>query len=384
MKVLGLVMEANPLHYGHTYFINEAKRLVEPDYTIAIVSTNFSMRGDISVIDKFTKTKALLDCGIDLVLELPFLASVCSSDYFSYNAIKTLCDFKITDLAFGAEASSIDQLRKLQKLQKALDESIEVKENLNKGYSYSTATFKAIKMMTDDVDLIENFSLPNNTLAIQYLNALDSINKDVNTTLIKRIDNNYYDKEAKSQIASATSLRELLKNGSDITNYTPFKIDYINLLESEANLYKLFQYKVLLTDKNKLATYQGVNEGIENRLVSFIDSIDYDAFISNVETKRYTKTHIKRIILHILLSSAKTKQYYNYLRVLGFNDKGKEYIKSLDKETKAKIITSPKSSNDELLLNELQATKLYGIITSRPSLYLEEYKLPIVKGDKNA
>ncbi len=109
-RILGLILELNPFHNGHNYFIRKAQEIVNPDITIAIITTNFSMRGDIHTIDKFTKTKLLLKSNIDMVVELPFLGSVCSADYFAYNAIKTLSEFKITDLAFGSECQNIDEL----------------------------------------------------------------------------------------------------------------------------------------------------------------------------------------------------------------------------------------------------------------------------------
>lgn len=379
MKVLGIVMEANPLHLGHKYFIDKAKETVNPDITIAIVSTNFSMRGDISVIDKFTKTNALLDLGIDIVLELPFKAYLASSDYFAYNAINTLLKFKITDLAFGAEAKDLGELLELKRIKSSLDNSTIVKENLKKGYSYSTSIVKAIKEYTNDQNIITQISLPNNTLAISYLNAIDKLNKKINNTLINRIDNNYYDKEINSKIASATSLRERLINNLSIDEYTPIKLDYIDLNKANDNLYKLYQYKMISTDLIDLKNILGINEGIENRLMNFINCSSYNDYINNVLTKRYTLTHIKRLILHILNNSSDEEQLYDYLRILGLNNNGKKYLNKLDKNIKQQIITNIKNTDNKLLNSELQSTKLYGIITDRFDLYLDEYKLPIIK-----
>ena len=66
-KVLGLVLEINPPHNGHKYFIENAIKEVNPDYTIAIISGNICQRGEFSVMSKYDKTKILLDLGIDLV-----------------------------------------------------------------------------------------------------------------------------------------------------------------------------------------------------------------------------------------------------------------------------------------------------------------------------
>lgn len=387
-KVLGLILELNPFHNGHIFFIQEAKRKVNPDITIAIVTTNFSMRGDIQVIDKFQKTKMLLQKEIDIVLELPFLGSVASADYFAYNSIKTLTDMKITDLAFGVETTNLDELNSLRSIIKSNEFNNLMKENMSKGFSYGTSSVKAIQAITDDSKKAEMFSLPNNTLAIQYLNALDILNKNINVTLIKRIANNYYDEEINNSIASATSLRNALSKYENIDDYVPndFKdISYIDINKSQDNLYKLLQYKLYLTPKDELSSILGVNEGIENRLISFINQDNYSSFIENVETKRYTKSFIKRLILHILLNVNKSHspQYYNYLRVLGMNSLGKSFISKLDKETKKSIITTFKNHEEnEIVKFELLSTKLYGIITNKKDFYLEEYKIPIILGEE--
>ena len=386
-KVLGLILELNPFHNGHVFFIQEAKKKVEPDLTVAIITTNFSMRGDIQVIDKFKKTKMLLKNEVDIVLELPYLGAVSSADYFAFNSVKTLTDFKITDLAFGAETSDLNELNYLRSISKSDDFNFLIKSYMDKGFSYGTSSVKAIQSITNDAKKAEMFSLPNNTLAIQYLNALDKLNSKVRVTLVERVYNNYYDEEASCDIASATSLRKLLSNGASIEQYIPkdfSNINYINIEKYEMCLYKLIQYKLSLSKKDELTNILGMNEGIENRLLNFINEIDYSAFINNIETKRYTKSYLKRLMIHLLLDTKKdlAPQYYNYLRVLGMNNKGKIFISKLKKDIKKSIITSFKNHEDNLIVQyELLATKLYGIITDKNDLYLNEYKIPIILGE---
>lgn len=72
MKIFGIIIEASPFHNGHQYFINKIRETYAPDVVIAVCSTSFTMRGDISTIDKFNKTSALLNNGVDMVVELPF------------------------------------------------------------------------------------------------------------------------------------------------------------------------------------------------------------------------------------------------------------------------------------------------------------------------
>ena len=152
-KVLGLILELNPYHNGHKYFINEAINKIKPDVTIAIISSSFMMRGDPMIMDKFNKTKVLLNENIDLVVELPFISGVNNSNYFCANAIKILNEFNVTDICFGAEIDDLDQLYKLVEINESLQFEENIKKYLNLGFSYSTASNKAILDITNDIIL---------------------------------------------------------------------------------------------------------------------------------------------------------------------------------------------------------------------------------------
>ena len=387
MKVLGIILELNPFHNGHKYFIEEAKRQISPDITIAVISSSFSMRGDAMVIDKWERAKIALNHGIDLVLELPFLACVNSSDYFCYNAVKTLVSFNITDLAFGAELNSLEKLKHIKDLIKTNVYNISIKEYLDKGFSYATSSFKAIKQLTNDKEIIDNVTLPNNTLAIGYLHCLDKLNSEVNVTVIKRINNNYYDEAINSTlINSATSLRNLIGQNQNIDIYTPgINYGYFDPNISNNNLLKLLRYFYAVTDISEMSQLFGINEGIEKRIFNCLDKVNtYDELISLAQTKRYPANRIKRTVLYLLLHISKEyeNKYHSYLRILAMNATGRAYLNTLDKETKAMIITSFKNQNQYLVDIELKASKLYGIINNQPNIYLHEYQVPFIGEDQ--
>ena len=389
-KVLGLILELNPPHNGHKYFIDKAKELIRPDYTVAVISTNFSMRGDIMVLDKFTKTNLAMKMGIDLIIELPTVASLCSADYFAYNSVKLLNQFNVTDIVFGAEANDINELNTLCNIIKKDTFNLSLKQYLDKGFSYNTSCNKALLNETNDKNLITNFSLPNNTLAIQYIIAINNINPNINYNIIKRIDNNYFDEQTTGLISSATSIRNLIENNGCYSQYIfNDKVKYINIKNAKSNLFNIIKYKLLLSSKEYLKTILGVEEGIESRLINTIkDSNDYDDFINKVITKRYTVNKIKRILINIILDiQEKTNLCYNntdfQTRVLGFNEKGKKLISLLSKDMKKNIITSLKSVNNNIYNIELKSSILYGIITNNTQLYLNEYNIPIRSDEGN-
>lgn len=108
VTVLGLIVEYNPFHNGHIYHIQKAKELINPDYTIAVMSSSFVQRGEPAIMDKWTRSKIAVENGIDLVIELPFVYACQSADYFAKGAIDLLNAVGVTDLCFGSEEGHIE------------------------------------------------------------------------------------------------------------------------------------------------------------------------------------------------------------------------------------------------------------------------------------
>lgn len=383
-KVLGIILELNPPHNGHKYFIEEAIKKVNPDYTIAVISSSFTMRGDISIISKWDKAKIALKLGVNLVMDLPFLSTINSADFFGENSLRILLDMGITDLAFGAELDSIDKLKQMNQLTSSIEFNSILKSFLDKGLSYTGSNLKALTAVTTDQEIISSFSLPNNMLAMQYLKFLDKQDKNINITLIKRIDNNYFDTSLTGSISSASSIREAIVSGKDISKTIPYPIKPIDINKAYKTLYSFIQYSLITYNKEKLINVWGIHEGIENRLLDNICESNYDSFIQKVQTKRYPANKIKRLLLHILLKTDKcleNKSHY-YLRVMAFDKIGEKYLKTLPQDIKGNLITTFKNNDNYVVRSEILASKLYSIITNNNSLYLEEYKVPF-KGEEN-
>mgnify|MGYP000970997140 CR=1 FL=1 len=384
MRVLGIVVEFNPIHNGHQYFIEQAKEKVKPDIIIAVMSSSFSMRGDAMVIDKWERSKIALEYGIDIILELPYLATVASADYFCYNAIKTLTAFGITDLAFGAELDNLDKLNEITNILNSHSFNSIIKESIDKGLSYANSSYKALKELTNDQTIIDSYSLPNNTLAVGYLKALKDLNEEINVTIIKRIENNYFDEELnETSINSATSLRKQISLGMDITSQTKANYHFLNPNIANNNLLQLLRFTMIIRTDDELANISGVNEGIENRIRSFINETqNYDELVKIVKTRRFPPNRIKRVFLNIILNINKEYEnnYHYYLRIMAMNTTGKKYVNKLPKEIKNQIITSFKNQDNYLVNVELNASKLFGLIYNQPNIFINEFKTPYVEG----
>lgn len=113
MKIAALIVEYNPFHNGHLRQIKAVRNLVGANGAIiALMSGNFTQRGEISCLDKFTKAELAINLGVDLVLELPVQGVLSSADYFAETAISLIQALKFCDyIVCGAECEEVQLLQ---------------------------------------------------------------------------------------------------------------------------------------------------------------------------------------------------------------------------------------------------------------------------------
>lgn len=377
MKIIGIIAEYNPFHLGHLYQINKIKKLYPNSLIIVIVSSTFTQRGDISIINKWDKTKIILDNNVDMVIELPFVYATQSADIFAKGALEILNHLKIDTLIFGSESNDIENLKELANIQlNNKDYDNLVKEYLDNGYNYPTALSKALK----DISNID-VSSPNDLLGLSYIKEIIKNNYDINPISIKRT-NNYHSKEIDNNIINATLIRELIKNNKEISSYIPkFNIDII--YKSTINdFYDLFKYSVII-NKDNLKKIVSVDEGIENRLLKYINvANNFDELTNYLKTKRYTYNKLNRMYIHILTNFLKEENNnikIDYIRLLGFNNEGKKYLNKIKKNINIPIITNYKKNISKLLDIELRALSIYSMIIDKELIDKEYKNKPIIK-----
>ena len=212
-KVLGIIAEYNPFHNGHLYHINESKKAVNADYTIAIMSGNFVQRGDTSLVDKWSKAEMALKNGIDLVIELPLLYSISSAENFAEGSIKILNSLNLVDyLSFGSELCDVNILNEFANfLYYEPKEFVSIlNHELSKGFSFPKARENALLMYLNDIRKYANIlSSPNNILAIEYLKALKKYKSSIVPVSIYRKKVDYNSTEIVDNFASATAIRKI-------------------------------------------------------------------------------------------------------------------------------------------------------------------------------
>lgn len=377
-RVLGIIAEYNPFHNGHMYHLQKAKEQSGAQYCICVMSGNFVQRGNTSIVNKWKKAEMALLNGVDLVIELPTIYSVASAEGFSLGAIKLLNNLKIVDaISFGTETSDFAALNNISSI--VNEEPMKYKSILNselkKGLSFPKARENALMLYLNDNKRYDNIlNTPNNILAIEYLKALKKIKSTIQPIPIKREKVYYNDNVIVDEFASATAIRKLLKNEdfSEIRKVVPKSTYQILKKETElgnvvldlSRYEKEIIYNLRRMTVSEIAELPDVNEGLEHSLKNAANySNDITNLINIVKTKRYTVTRIQRILICALLGITKrdvgmAKKAEPYIRVLGFNEKGKELISRINKQNpKATVITSVKKFQDKN--NNNKNSKIY-------------------------
>lgn len=360
MKIIGIIAEYNPFHNGHKYQIDKIREKYEDALIIICTSSSFTQRGDISILNKWEKTKCALNNGANIVVELPYIYSTQSSDTFAKYALKILNELKIDKLCFGSEDNDIDKLYKVADTQinnKQFD--TKVKEHLDNGINYPTALNNALKKLIQ----IE-ITKPNDLLGVSYIKEILKNKYNIKPFTIKRT-NDYHDIENNSDIVSASNIRERLLNNEDISSKVPQ--DVYEILKNKNTTNKYFEYlKYKIISEQDLNKFLDVDEGLHTRIKDQIQkSNNLEELIQNIKTKRYTYNKISRMLNHILCSLTKEEnniQELEYIRILGFDSKGKEYLSKIKKDIKTPILNKYDTKKYKTLEIEKRVTDIYSLI----------------------
>lgn len=401
MNITGIITEYNPIHNGHVYHINQTKKILNCDAVVCIMSGNFVQRGEAALTDKWSRAKAALKCGIDLIIELPALYALSSAEFFAFGAVSLLNSIGIVNnICFGSEIGDTALLKGIAAI--LIEEPYEfkayLKAELESGLSYPVSRMNSLKKYAElkgldlESKLIEDImSSSNNILGIEYIKSLMKLNSSIAPFTIKRIGSSYNSLEM-SELPSATSIRNHLKGGNNITdlkNAIPSAMEE-ELLRNSRNLiftdeiFKFIKYKAFMS-KDTLKKLPDVSEGLENKIYdSLCNSPDLSSAIDMIKSKRYAYTRISRILTQYFIgfdcynTGILRKQPCPYAHILGFNSKGREILKLMKKKSTIPIIIKmPKDKSDVINL-DLKATRAYSLINPSIKFNADYLEKPVI------
>ncbi|WP_213818437.1 nucleotidyltransferase [Garciella nitratireducens] len=415
MTISGLIVEYNPFHNGHQYHLNISKKVTKSEYIIAIMSGQFVQRGEPALFNKWYRTEMALKAGVDIVIELPTVYSCQSAELFSYGSIQLLEKIGIIDqLVFGTEWNNIEDLKIISQILAFEPNEYKdyLKKELKKGISFPSARSKALEIYAKNnhinkVNISSIIQSPNNILGIEYLKWIFRFQSKIIPKTIKRIGSHYYDQNLNTPFSSATAIRNHILNDrialKKLENFLPFSsLDIIQKAfknefipaqlkdMSHSILSILFRKNI-----NDLKAFLDIEEGLDSRMIHCLTTNSIEEYIDLVKTKRYTRTRIQRILCHILLNLRKEDMQFfkendgiQYVRILGFSNKGREILPLLKRKCNLPIITNLSKSYNAL--NSIQrkmidfdilATNLYNIHFLKTTNYkknMDFYFSPII------
>lgn len=360
MHKIGIICEYNPFHNGHLYQIKKIKETYKDSLIIVCLSSCFMQRGEASILNKWDKTRLAIESGVDLVLELPFAFATQYQDIFARGALTILNHLKIDTLVFGSECDDVELLNNLASIQLKDDGyNYLVKRYLDLGLNYPTSLSKALF----DISGVK-LDKPNDLLALAYIKEIIKNNYDIKPFSIRRTSD-YHNSNLDSDIVSASTIRKLLKDGVNVNNYLPYNIyDYLSEID-EDKYFALLKYQII-NNIDCLDKFQTVDEGIENRIIKYINMVNSkEELILKVKSKRYTYNKINRMFTHILTNFTKEDAKdleIEYLRVLGFNTRGKNYLNKIKKDIGIPIINKYIPNMYKSLDIEFRVSLIYSLI----------------------
>ena len=363
MKVVGIIAEYNPFHNGHKYQIEQLKKQTGADYVIIAMSGNFLQRGVPALCDKVSRTKMALECGADLVLELPTLWATASAEYFAQGGVQLLTNTGVvTHLGFGAETDDLDGLLEVSNILKEEPDIYRavLGNSIRSGNPYPVARKNALvtslPLFPED-KLNDLLDTPNNILALEYLKALPS---HISPVLVPREGAGYHDTNISASLPSASAIRKAIFSPESDEDFTliseAMPKEAFCILESlvknnailDTNDFsEMLGYCLLTLSHTDFSNFADCNLDFSNKIKKHLnDYVNFESFIDTLKSKDMTYTRINRCLLHILLnmkqmdySIGKAMHYIPYIRVLGFKEGSSTLLSAIKKEANVPLIT---------------------------------------------
>lgn len=350
MKTAGIIAEYNPFHNGHAYHI-EQTRLSGATHIVVAMSGHFMQRGEPAIASKWSRAKAALMSGADLVIQLPLPWANGTAETFATGAVSILSSLGAVDtLSFGSEIGDISLLTEVAKAVTSPEIEKPLKHYLEKGYLFPRARQCALAD-TFGERVADILSSPNNILAVEYIKAIINQNSPLTPTTISRKGAGYHSHTAAEGMPSATMLREIIKKDGNLSKHMPkaaLKILKKEIKEKRAPvLLDKIEVAVLShlrrLEIEDLAQLPDISEGLEHRLYKAIrTATSLKELYDTVKTKRYAHSRIRRIVMSAFtgVTQQDLQSPPPYIWALGMNEKGREILQKAKPLATLPIVSS--------------------------------------------
>ena len=355
MSVIGVVAEYNPFHFGHEHHLTETVRQLGEDCpVVCVMSGDFIQRGQAAVYSKFARAEAAINCGVDLVLELPLPWTLSSAEGFARGAVGLLgATGVVTHLSFGSECGETEPLEQLAEL--LLDplfvNDIKTELNNDEGISFAAARQRAAAKRVGELSC--QLETPNNILAVEYIKQLYDQNLHIKPITIQRFGSGH-DQTGESGPRSASEIRRAIASGGDITGSVPEGALAVYRRENklgrgpvlDENLELAILSRLRMLDDAAFAALPDAGEGLNFRLARAArEGTTVDAVVAAAKSKRYALSRIRRMTMCAALGvkADDAQGIPPYARVLAATQRGCALLREMSTKSAVPVVTKPAS-----------------------------------------
>lgn len=385
MRIAGIIAEYDPFHKGHAAHIAATRAPDGGDAThiVAVISGSFTQRGEPALVTKFRRAEMALAEGADLVLELPLPYAMAPAEIFANGGVAILKALGCVDmLSFGSECGDVECLCRLASLADQADYKAELQTVMNSGIPYAAASQAAAAKLLGD-EAAAPLASPNNTLGLEYIRAAKQQGADFAFFTLQRQGALHTDKAPKQGFASATLLREMVRQGNT-DGAAPYMPEYAHAIlqaaaeagqvtSDTAKLEAALLARLRRMTPENFAALPWLSEGLENRLYKASRTATaYEELLAAVKTRRYPLARLRRVLWAALLemTAADTDGLPPYIRVLGMNARGREILAAsaptLPLLTRTAQVGALDARAQRLFALECAATDLHALAMPQP------------------
>ena len=372
---IGIVAEFNPLHSGHRYLIECARKLADKNNgeVICVMSEFFTQRGEVAIVDGYTRAREAVRSGCDMVIALPYLGSVAYGDDFARKSIEILAGAGITHLIFGTEKDDISVFEEIYTKQQKINGE-EYKKLLKTGLNHAKINSVLYGLENNN---------PNFSLAYSYYKAIREAGLNIQMIPIKREGQGLNNSDISGEIhLSATAIRNNIDD-EKIEKYlskemvTDLRRETI---ASETALFPYLKYKILSLGKEGIEKIYDVGEGLENRVYeASLKAENYSNLVELIATKRYSNKKIQRVLLHILTNTTKEDYRENFstnnFRVLAVKKSKAAIIREINREGKISLHPLLNSKNSMKFEQDIKVARIYELLFSNKDIFRENVQI---------
>ncbi|MCL2531504.1 MAG: nucleotidyltransferase family protein [Oscillospiraceae bacterium] len=333
--VAGIIAEYNPFHRGHAWHIAQT-RAVGATHVVVVMSGCTVQRGEFAIAQTHVRARMALENGADLVILLPTPWSCARAQDFARAGVHLLDSLGCVDiLSFGSESADLALLQRAAALIGDERVVLSLRKRVGEGEAFARARQGAVAELDPQAAAV--LRTPNDTLGVEYINAIKHLGAKIEPFAIKRVGA-AHDEIGGEGFANASELRKILLKGEMGDNKLCEAVG-INWLQEEISngrapvdmqcLETAWLLRLRAMQLADFAALPDISEGMEHLLYRAVrEKNSVQEILQAATGKRYPAARVRRALFHALLGETieGLTSLPRFTRIIGHTKKGRELL----------------------------------------------------------